>query len=143
MTTGRINQVTILNGAAEAPPRPRGVECTRKATRTSRQPGHPGDESLGRRTTIQLPPLNFPQGIPPHKRSGPEASRSATSAPRAEDTLSRTRRSGHQPRLTPKLLSIGMASGQVSTASNNARQRADGRVGCLLGSPWGANWRAP
>ena len=98
MTTGRINQVTILSGEAEArPATPRGrvvhLMAIDAIASASQQLAPRGPKPPHRvLTTIQLPPLSFPQAGPLHKCSGVEtASHSATCNPQEEDTGHRSR----------------------------------------------------
>ena len=83
MTTGRINQVTILPSGAEAreetpheagqnsslrrrdTPRPRALSVTSTATR-------PGARLHRFTTAIQLPPLSSPRDGPSHQTRPPE-----------------------------------------------------------------------
>ena len=108
MTTGRINQVTILSGRAEAEPRPVRVELFTDggASEDTPQRFEALETSLVRHlTTIQLPPLSFPRGCPLHRSSSADApSQSATWTPLEEDTVRRSRRSGYLHGLTPKLI---------------------------------------
>ena len=98
MTTGRINQVTILSGEAEArPATPRGrvvhLMAIDAIASASQQLAPRGPKPPHRvLTTIQLPPLSFPRAGPLHKCSGVEtASHSATCNPQEEDTGHRSR----------------------------------------------------
>jgi hypothetical protein len=108
MTTGRINQVTILSGRAEAEPRPARVELFTdgSAPEGALQRIDALETDLVRHlTTIQLPPLSFPRGGPLHRSSGACApSQSATWAPLEEDTVRRSHFRGYLPRLTPDLI---------------------------------------
>jgi hypothetical protein len=85
MTTGRINQVTILNA-------PRGTRdllgrqsCTLKGCRSTGSL-FPGARLHGDHPTIHLPPLSSPQDGPPHSRAGQGPFHSVAYAPQEEDT---------------------------------------------------------
>jgi len=129
MTTGRINQVTVLSGKAEAEPRPRRVELFTDKRRPKRTAAARSrrDESRGPLTTIQLPPLSSPQGRPLHEQFSAERVPTVQHTPRKRRIPSTGHaRGGYLLGLTPELLLISLAIGQLSTGSISARQQADG-----------------
>ncbi len=74
MTTGRINQVTILNARASRPqrhPRERAEQFTDGGPKppATRVPGAMLQQGPA---AIRLPPLSFPRGRPPHQARAPE-----------------------------------------------------------------------
>ena len=88
MTTGRINQVTILRRDRSRANPPGGGQSSslegrpphRGARPTAVQ--SPGARLTGFLTTIRLPRLSFPQGGPLHKRSSARRLRTVQHAPR-------------------------------------------------------------
>ncbi|MCJ1226915.1 hypothetical protein MMC12_003570 [Toensbergia leucococca] len=104
MTTGRINQVTILTGgpgreARGRPEEPPGGSQNRQVVGGGPKPGTrpgdpPGPEAPGGpRRAIQLPPLSSPGGGPPQGplRARKGHPRAAACAPQEEDTSHRSR----------------------------------------------------
>ncbi len=109
MTTGRINQVTILSRAPEGrgrPPAERAAEqCTRRAALERPRLGSRSRGCDRFPSTIQLPPLCSPRGGPRHGRSGARRRHGVS-----HTTLRRRLPSaghaqgGYQPGLAPKCL---------------------------------------
>ena len=110
MTTGRINQVTILSRRPErrrpTARRAGGRAVTGGSLREHPRPRSPEPElRQGPQGTIQLPPLCSPRGGPPHRRSGARRRHGVSHA-----TLRRRlpsaghARSGYRPGLAPECL---------------------------------------
>ena len=103
MTTGRINQVTILDLSAETPkhnPR-KGVEFTKAGSRMSDPSHSPRLYTWHRRCEqpIQLPPLSFPRYGPQRGMTGVSASnKPVTYAPKEEKTHASSRALGADTR---------------------------------------------
>jgi|HubBroStandDraft_2_1064218.scaffolds.fasta_scaffold252221_1 hypothetical protein len=100
MTTGRINQVTILTAGGrpptETPPGNGGAEQFTRGREDGdvpRAPGSPEQKLHGSHRAIQFLPQSSPEGGPPYRRSGCHRppSRSRTCTPQEEDTHSRSR----------------------------------------------------
>ena len=109
MTTGRINQVTILSRAPEGHGRPPAEQAAEQCTRRAAlERPRLGSRSRGYDrfpSTIQLPPLCSPRGGPQHNRSG------ARRRHRVSHTTLRRRlpsaghaQGGYRPGLAPKCL---------------------------------------
>ena len=79
MTTGRINQVTILNPRKRAGHLPEGRRMRALPCRKGHERSRPAAAVKGARGTrderrpIQLPPLSFPRDRPRREASGPRA----------------------------------------------------------------------
>ena len=124
MTTGRINQVTILNAVTRVAARPggprqssslRGAQSTQRVAARSR--------ARRGRHAIHLPPLSSPRavrGTSGRARAVPECSMHPA---RGGYRPPVTPRDGYQLRLTPKGLKVCMAIGQQPADSNSARRR--------------------
>jgi hypothetical protein len=106
MTTGRINQVTILTGGRPRPRRGAPSDGTPGASPGQSSSLGRGDPRVARPPThdrrarrlqagvagraIHLPPLSSPRCGPPQDRSGHGPPRTATYAPQEEDTAGRS-----------------------------------------------------
>jgi hypothetical protein len=111
MTTGRINQVTILSRSPREAPANRPQSGRQSSVLEGRcgkrpAPSVPGARATtGPQGTIQLPPLCSPRGGPRHHRSGARRRHGVSHA-----TLRRRlpsaghARSGYQPGLAPECL---------------------------------------
>jgi hypothetical protein len=133
MTTGRINQVTILNAAASRPRRHPARAGQSSCTDGGRGPRPAGSlERCYNRAlpAIRLPPLSFPRDRPPHRGRAPERYRRVWPGPlrgRIPSAGPRPRRDGSLLGLAPDCLGRVVPSGQPSTDSNRAR--TPGRAG--------------
>ena len=145
MTTGRINQVTILK-PVEGPRRARlgGGPLRREpagggvvvkvgaANRSARRPRLRSAQRtrVGASKAIQLPPLSSPRDGPPQGPSGREPARDCDMRPSGGGCLSlvTSASDGYQPGLTPNGLGVMVAIGQSSTDSTLARN-GDTRCG--------------
>lgn len=130
MTTGRINQVTILNAAGEPRRHPAraGQSSSLKGGRGPR-PAVPGAVLHRAHAAIRLPPLSFPRGRPPHRGRAPGRCHRVRSGPlrgRMPSAGPRPRRGGSLPGLASKCLGRVVPSGQPSTDSNRARRAGAG-----------------
>jgi len=71
MTTGRINQVTIVSALTRkgrsVPWINRAEQFTERGVRSPPADEDPGARLHGDLPTIQLPPLSFPKDYPPHR----------------------------------------------------------------------------
>jgi hypothetical protein len=112
MTTGRINQVTILtagDGATRRDPPPRrGGRAVHQRSGGRRRPPAPRspEQKLHRSPrAIQFLPQSSPEGGPPYRRSGCHRppSRSRTYTPQEEDTRSRSRQGRLPARAFPRV----------------------------------------
>jgi hypothetical protein len=133
MTTGRINQVTIVVGPGGRPakgfvPGPRAREgrvVKRKGRRGARSQG-PAPRRLARGSgpgDHPCAPTEIPQG-PVRRRAGPAArpSRTETWDPKVEDARRPvTPEGGYGPRLAPEWFVEALARGHRSTVHNDAR----------------------
>src|SRR2546423_7442328 len=130
MTTGRINQVTILHprgllvgGAAWKKP-PEGLDLLRgrSALREEERPvqGTQQAELEERPRTIHLPPLSSPKDVPPQRRSGWKAATPCHIGPSGGGSpLPVTpRKGGYRSRPTPEDLAGTVAIGQPPTDPN-------------------------
>jgi len=122
MTTGRINQVAILNPrtAAQKASRRRRNSCYKLEGSRRSAPSHapPSRRTYRKRTRpIQLPPPSSPKDGPPRRGRGlATAKNTATCAPREEETRDQSRPrtdTGHRNR--PQRSSRTVASSQPST----------------------------
>jgi len=109
MTTGRINQVTILSRAPEGrgrPPAEQAAEqCTRRAALERPRLGSRSRGCNRFPSTIQLPPLCSPRGGPRHGRSGARRRHRVSHATLRRRLLSAGHaQGGYQPGLAPKCL---------------------------------------
>jgi len=137
MTTGRINQVTILTAGGRAthrdPPSPGGRAVHQRSRGRRRPPAPRSPEQKLHRSprAIQFLPQSSPGDGPPYRRSGCHRppSRSRTYAPQEEDTHSRSHlvRDGYLPGLSPECVRITMAISQQSTGSTDACRATEGR----------------
>lgn len=144
MTTGRINQVTILNAAGVG----RGdtpSDGAAQFTDGGRSPRPVGPWSSGynrARPAIRLPPLSFPRGRPPHRGRAPSAPTGCDLGPSGGGCLPQDlapRRGGSLPGLASKCLGRAVPSGQPSTDSNRARHASAGESsGTSASQPRGA-----
>jgi len=97
MTTGRINQVTILTGGPEASPRPaakRAEQFTEKgrAQGTTQLAGDPEQRLQQAPTNHPIAPTEFPKGRSTALKLGRQApSQGVILAPQEEDTFHRSR----------------------------------------------------
>ena len=156
MTTGRINQVTILTagtpgprtGVPPGPPLESGgrelvTQSERRPKPSARTRDHaPGPKPPGNLWLIQLPPMSSPRDGPRQSwgvrglEAGPIT---ATYAPRMEDTSRPSRpEDGYGLRLTPECLWIMIAIGQPSTDSFRAHERKPMGLRDTLVRPRGA-----
>ncbi len=98
MTTGRINQVTILTGGPRASPRPAVKQAEQftelgRAQGTTRLAGHPEQRLQQAPTNHPIAPTEFPKERSTTRRLGRQAPlRGVISAPQEEDTFHRSRR---------------------------------------------------
>jgi len=89
MTTGRINQVTILyphdihrDVAWKAPQRRRNCATRKGPTKSGSNPRHSSQQVVkSSQEAIQLPPLSFPRDGPLRQRSGPESRHASQHTP--------------------------------------------------------------
>jgi hypothetical protein len=123
MTTGRINQVTILNRRRSegAPPRREAdVSVTVKVGRRRIVPSR-GRQTLQRSPDaarpIQLPPLSSPEDRPRRWVSGTEPPTFAACIPQEEEARSRSSpvTGRYPPKLTPERLLTDSSGCQQST----------------------------
>jgi len=131
MTTGRINQVTILTSAGAATPRgarggagarPRGRVVAWRERRGARHRPRP-PRGATRAGTIQLPPLSSPRGGPPQGRVGRDglARLRHASLRRRMPYAGHAPEGGYRPGRAPESLLITLAIGHSSTDSIVAR----------------------
>ena len=141
MTTGRINQVTILNaGGAQAAATPRGAgqSSSLRGARGPRPAGYPGAMLHRALPGHPIAPTEFPKGPSTAPRSSAGApSQGVISAPQEEDTVRRTTSRGtdNLPGLTSKCLGRVVPIGQSSTDSNRAYQAEAGRSSGAIRRP--------
>jgi len=119
MTTGRINQVTILSRAPEGHGRPPAEQAAEQCTRRAAlERPRLGSRSRGYDrfpSTIQLPPLCSPRGGPQHNRSGARRRhRVSTYDPQEEVAVSRSR-----TRRVPAWACPQMSSGERWPSASN------------------------
>ena len=139
MTTGRINQVTILTRhgpetgrAPEAHPKANGVITELRGDETPPGGGHPRGHKVARTrpAPIHLPPLSSPRGGPRHVGKAGARSHStpgATCTPREEDASRPSRPEAVTSfGLPPSVLGIMFAIGQPSTDSSIALRQVEG-----------------
>lgn len=140
MTTGRINQVTIVTVAGE--PRRHPAEAGQSSSLTGGRgprPAVPGAVLHRALAAIRLPPLSFPRGRPPHSGRAPRRCRGVRSGPlrgRVPSAGPRPRRGGSLPGPASDCLDRVVPSRQPSTDSNSAHHaRAGESSGTSTGRP--------
>ena len=138
MTTGRINQVTILNPGAHpertrrgGPPKG-GAECYRggEHARWTQPRGAACADAGCRQSTIQLPPLSFPRGGPPQgiRVFRPPCQAACALQVEGHDHQS-TPRGGYWRRHSPLGSNRTVAIGHPSTDPERVAYRPGGRQG--------------
>ena len=152
MTTGRINQVTILTSAGAAAPRgARGGAGARPRGRVVAWRGRPGarhrprqPRGATRARTIQLPPLSSPRGGPPQERVGRDGLTRLRHASlgRRMPYAGHAPEGGYRPGRAPESLLITLAIGHSSTDSIVARCARQRDVGPRRPPGRGARARA-
>jgi hypothetical protein len=141
MTTGRINQVTILNAVAARPPRHLARAGQSSSLTGGRGPRPPGSlERCYNRAlaAIRLPPLSFPRDRPPHEDRAPERHHQVRSRPlrgRVPSAGPRPVRDGNLLRPTSDCLGRVVPGGQPSTDSNRAYHAEAGESSGALTVP--------
>jgi hypothetical protein len=125
MTTGRINQVTVVTPSdphavarREKPPRGAAEPCYKEGARRKARPagGVPGAEREGPPMAIHLPPLSSPRGGPPRGSSGSRAARHRCMCPSGGGSPSPSHARGRLlVRVCPRRSGGTVAIGQPST----------------------------
>jgi hypothetical protein len=130
MTTGRINQVTILSQRTEMQrqtPREGRVLPSKKPPKRPKSLLYQGPRPKQRKRLIQLPPLSSSRAGPQRAMAGVSAvTRSVTCSPQEEKTYASSRViRGNSARLSPKIWWIFGEASNPQTP-NGARQNIDG-----------------
>ena len=142
MTTGRINQVTIVRRPRTPPGghwgHPERLVTEMSAPGVRRRPGPAGDPC-----GLLLSPSKFPRGERAHAPAA-AADGCDPDSPRVEDRFGRRPRWGGPPsRLPPDATVVGIASGQPPTEPIRRRQRALEGSRRNAGHPTGPSPRFP